>query len=318
MNKKPFYFKFYVDQDRIETKKLDGEKTSVFIEGYASTPGIDRYQDIVEPGAFVESLKQYLEKNPIVLLQHNSEKPIGKVVSAEINENGLHVRCEITANTDEVQDRIQEGVLRCFSIGYRPLSWEWRVVGDMEVRAITKLELLEISIVSIPANADGLFTMDMSVKNFFQDFQKKSSEDETDTSSDKTVDGSPSNTETISAIAPSTDESQDASDTTSAESTDPDESTGDATTDDADTTESKSFDQNEIKALREANSTLTQDLTAAREELKDAQKLVNDLYRRLSAPIYKAVATLSPPSPKESQKSDGSLLDLIREANNKS
>lgn len=314
MNKKPFYFKFYVDQDHIEVKKLEGEKTSVFIEGYASTPGIDRYQDIVEPGAFVESLKNYLEKNPIVLLQHNTDKPIGKVLTAEINENGLKVRCEITANTDEVQDRIREGVLRCFSIGYRPMSWEWRLVGDSEVRAITKLELVEISIVSIPANADGLFTMDMSVKSFFSNFEKKSSEDEESVD----VDGSPSNTETISAIASSTDESQDASDTTSVESTDPDESTGDATTDDADTTESKSFDQNEIKALREANSTLTQDLTAAREELKDAQKLVNDLYRRLSAPIYKAVATLSPPSPKESQKSDGSLLDLIREANNKS
>ena len=38
--------------------------------------------------------------NPIVLLQHKSDKPIGVVEEAEIDDNGLRIKAKISQNTD--------------------------------------------------------------------------------------------------------------------------------------------------------------------------------------------------------------------------
>lgn len=127
------------------------------IEWYASTKDKDRYGDIVQPEAFEKAMNTYA-LNPILLLQHDADKPIGKVDSFAIDWNGLYIKAIVTEDTDWVMNKIKNGVLKWFSIWYRLLDYEMNYTEDDEWNItdctciIKELELLEISLVSIPAN----------------------------------------------------------------------------------------------------------------------------------------------------------------------
>ena len=60
------------------------------IKGFASTPDIDRYEDIVNPSAFANAMSQYM-KNPVVLLGHNSDKVLGQVIEYNRTRNRRRV-----------------------------------------------------------------------------------------------------------------------------------------------------------------------------------------------------------------------------------
>ena len=128
------------------------------IEWYASTKDKDRYGDVVEPTAFEKAMKEY-SLNPILLLQHDADKPIWTINSFSIDWNWLYIKATVTEDTDGVMSKIKNNVLKWFSIGYRLKDWEinyteddeWNVIDSTNI--IKDLDLLEISLVSIPANA---------------------------------------------------------------------------------------------------------------------------------------------------------------------
>lgn len=138
-------------------KVVDNDwKEAVEIEWYASTKDKDRVGDIVEPKAFERALEQYM-LNPIVLLQHKTDKPIWVVEETSIDDNWLFIKAKITENTDWVIDQIKNWVLRSFSIWYRVKDYDTDVRElanwDYDFTNIIKdLELFEISVVSVPAN----------------------------------------------------------------------------------------------------------------------------------------------------------------------
>lgn len=91
---------FQVLRDKKSVKDFEEEGVSgIEIEGYASTKDKDRGHDIIDPQAFKNALDLYMT-NPIVLLQHNMEKPIGVVTEAKIDDNGLYVKARITQDVD--------------------------------------------------------------------------------------------------------------------------------------------------------------------------------------------------------------------------
>ena len=149
------FFQIVCDQKSVR-EIIDGDTKAYEIEWYASTKDKDRMNDVVEPTAFEETLKQYMT-NPIVLLQHDMDKPIWNVVEASIDEKGLFIRAKITEDTDWVFSKLKNGVLRTFSIWYRVKDFETieNVNADGEysyTNIIKSLELFEISLVSVPAN----------------------------------------------------------------------------------------------------------------------------------------------------------------------
>jgi len=150
----------------------------VEVEWYASTKDKDRWSDIVEPEAFKNALSMYM-LNPIVLLQHDMDKPIWIVEDAKIDENGLYIKAKITENEDWVFSKLVNGVLRSFSIGYRVKDYEDRDIynSDWEYAwsdfVIKELELYEISIVSVPMNPYAL------MKSMSDCFEKEEAEEET-------------------------------------------------------------------------------------------------------------------------------------------
>lgn len=145
--------------DFVFTKAKEEESGDLVLVGYASTWGIDRDNERVDPRAFDDSLEKYLAKNPIVLYQHNPEWPIGNVISGEVDAYGLRVKALIPRPADgeaewahTAYQKIKAGILKTFSIGG---------YMDREVKGgewvITRVELFEISVVAVPANPDSIF-----------------------------------------------------------------------------------------------------------------------------------------------------------------
>lgn len=173
-------FKAIPVEDSKGIKKDDVQGT--IIKGYASTPTLDRYDDVVEPEAFRKSIMQEYRKNPIILFQHNPERPIGKATFMNIDSGGLYIEAIIV--DAEIEPKIKAGILQAFSIGYIPKQIEFRDANGNKLdpesfdvwkpgvkRIIKEVDLVENSIVSVPANPDALFTMEKSVKSFFNNMK---------------------------------------------------------------------------------------------------------------------------------------------------
>jgi len=135
------------------TKAADG---SLFIEGYANTVSVDRVMESVLPSAFEKNLPMFMQ-NAMLLYMHDWDKPMGKVIEAKITNKGLWVKAQISNAKDceDYRTKISEGILKTFSIGYNELLSEFD--SQKEIKVIKELELLEISVVTIPANAQALF-----------------------------------------------------------------------------------------------------------------------------------------------------------------
>lgn len=161
-------------------KEVKQEEGKVKIKGFASTPDLDRYDDIVQPTAFAEAMATYM-KNPVVLLGHDSDKPIGTVTEYNLSTSGLEVTVEVVNNIDDCMEKIQNKTLRGFSIGWRCLDCIYKEEGNKYIREVTKLDLAEISVVAVPANPSTLFTLSKSLKKMFDERKEMEAETPTET-----------------------------------------------------------------------------------------------------------------------------------------
>lgn len=142
----------------INLKAVDEDKR--IIEGIASTPTPDRVGDVVVP----EGMEF---KTPFPFLyQHNSRQPIGIVTDAKVNADGMRVKVQIAKGgvapfIDEAWALIKEGLIRGLSIGFRSLeeSWDKTLNGYRYLRT----EIMELSAVTIPANAEASITSIKSI-----------------------------------------------------------------------------------------------------------------------------------------------------------
>lgn len=129
------------------------------IEGIATTPTADRMGDVVEPeGA------QF--KTPLPLLwQHDSARPIGHVEVAKVSKDGISIKARLAKieepgslkdRLDEAWQSIKSGLVRGLSIGFSPI--ESARIKDTYSEHFLKWEWLELSAVTIPANAEASIT----------------------------------------------------------------------------------------------------------------------------------------------------------------
>ena len=134
---------------------------SIFIEGYASTVDIDRSGDVVPASVWEAGIQNYL-KNPIILAQHDYDDPIGRMTEHKLDAKGLWIKARISAAA-EVFSLIKDGVLTAFSIGFRIMDAEYNSAA--EVFVVKELELIEISVVSVPCNQNTLFNLSKAFDN---------------------------------------------------------------------------------------------------------------------------------------------------------
>jgi HK97 family phage prohead protease len=116
-----------------------------------STDDVDRHGDVVKQNFVLTHFK----KNPVLLDSHNYgsiEHILGRVakISAKGNLHGEVEFADMNPKGRLAQAMADAGFINATSIGFIPLDFDDK--GN-----ITKSELLEISLVSVPANAYALF-----------------------------------------------------------------------------------------------------------------------------------------------------------------
>lgn len=132
------------------------------IRGVATTPNPDRAGDIVEPLGVKFN-------NPMPLLhQHDHDKPVGTVTFDTPTKGGITFEARLP-KIDEpgpLRDRIETawgelkaGLVRAVSIGFRSIEYAFL---DSGIHFI-KTEVLELSLVSVPANADAVISTIKSI-----------------------------------------------------------------------------------------------------------------------------------------------------------
>ncbi len=141
----------------LDTKAVgeDGE-----FEGYASTFGnVDLGGDIVEPGAFVESVEQAKKDGRTIpmLWQHDQSEPIGVWQDITEDKKGLKVRGRLLIESDPLALRAHAH-LKAKSIGGMSIGYRIPAGGIAEdekrpgVSRLKKIDLREISLVTMPMN----------------------------------------------------------------------------------------------------------------------------------------------------------------------
>ena len=143
-------------------KKAFEKKEKLFIQGVANMAVADRCNEIIPPEAWdLENFK----KNPIILLEHRRDQPIGTAESFEATKAGLEYEAiigdtdateDLTADQIKARSLLKQGILRMNSVGFIPHVIEYD--EDEDLIRYVEVELLEISIVAIPMQQDSAIT----------------------------------------------------------------------------------------------------------------------------------------------------------------
>ena len=165
----------------------------------ANTPIKDRQGTIIPANEWKSAIENFI-KNPVMLNQHNHDEPIGDFTEVTPKRKGLLVKGRISGSRPDVQQLVQEGILKSFSVGFRVNDWD-KITYDEDKDAVIlrDLDLLEISIVSVPANQESYFNISKGFDNTeefsgFKEFVKslkngaeeKEAEDASETESEET------------------------------------------------------------------------------------------------------------------------------------
>ena len=128
------------------------------IKGSASTDALDRAGDIIESNAWTKSggLENF-KNNPIVLFNHDYDRPIGRAKEIGVTENGLELTARISKSAGEIKDLIKDGVLGAFSVGFKVKDADYN--DETDGYKIKDAELFEVSVVSVPCNQTAVFSL---------------------------------------------------------------------------------------------------------------------------------------------------------------
>lgn len=148
-------------------KNADGisEEDGFGLDFKISDKSVDRHNDTVDPSGW--QLDNFLS-NPVVLWNHNSDDvPVGKATNTRLNGDALFSEVifpskDLFAFGNTIGRMVRNGFLNAASVGFRPLEAEIAEDRMEDHRGFfapvdfTKQELLEWSVVPIPANPNAL------------------------------------------------------------------------------------------------------------------------------------------------------------------
>ena len=154
-------------------KSHEVEDGSVMIRGMASTNDFDRAGDTISPEAWAKGGLKNFENNPIILFNHDYNKPIGRATGLKVTPNGLELEAKISKSAPEhVCDLVKDGVLGAFSVGFRVKDADY--LSETDGYKIKDAELFEVSVVSVPCNQAATFSLAKSFdsETEWEDFKK--------------------------------------------------------------------------------------------------------------------------------------------------
>ena len=170
--------------DRISEKKAGtegGSTKSVVLSYIASTDQVDRYGDVVDQSGWDLS---GFKSNPVILFNHHQDSlPIGKAKNIEVRDNRLEIDIEFDMSDEysaKIARKAEGGFLNAVSVGFAPIEFSTR--GDLprDHKAFEekstgnyyhRSELLEVSLVTVPANAGAIETPHAAKQFGFDDLE---------------------------------------------------------------------------------------------------------------------------------------------------
>ena len=163
--------KFYFDM-AIQKSGTDQASGEFYVEGYAATVDLDRQGDIIAIAALKAAAIALIESGKTVFFNHNYDRCVGRLDDASVDNVGMKVKIYVSKWEEELRQKITEGIINKFSIGGRliqgqqispeeaVLQFPDQVNGKKPsgpVNVIRAIELFEVSIVGLPANAKAEF-----------------------------------------------------------------------------------------------------------------------------------------------------------------
>lgn len=139
--------------EKDSAKELDAENG--ILEAVVTTSGVDRHNEVIVTEGI--DTTNYIEKNPVVLYGHDYWGfPIGKTIKLKQQKNKITARFQLAIEEYDfaktIYNLVKGGYLNAVSIGGIVKEW------SEDYRTILKMEMIEFSIVSIPANSDAMIT----------------------------------------------------------------------------------------------------------------------------------------------------------------
>ena len=149
------------------------EDGGINIKGSASTNALDRAGDIIESEAWTKGGLENFKSNPIILFNHDYNKPIGRATGLEVTDKGLDITAKISKAAGDITHLVKDGVLGAFSVGFRCKDSEYMVESDGF--KIKDAELFEVSVVSVPCNQGATFGLSKSFDSMdeYRKYQKE-------------------------------------------------------------------------------------------------------------------------------------------------
>lgn len=170
--------------------QVEIREDSVFITGYVNAVErlskpiretlhgkIRTFLERIKAGVFRTALKR--NKNVLVLLNHDNNRVLASTEdgNAILDEDNIGLRAEITITDKEVVQKAREGKLSGWSFGFIANDDELSTEGNNEIRTVTDLELLEVSILddtkapayygtSIESREGGARVVEIRAENF--------------------------------------------------------------------------------------------------------------------------------------------------------
>ena len=154
-------------------KSHEADDGSVMIRGMASTADFDRAGDSISAEAWTKGGLSNFEKNPIILFNHDYDKPIGRATGLKAGPDGLELECKISkAAPANVAQLVKDGVLGAFSVGFRVKDADY--LKETDGLMIKDAELFEVSVVSVPCNQSATFSLAKSFDSNkeYEEFKK--------------------------------------------------------------------------------------------------------------------------------------------------
>lgn len=134
----------------LDKAKIREENNFFTVAGYATTWGNpDGFGDIIDKDA-----EMTINANSVLLFQHETHNPIGTISGITKDDKGVFIESKINTNLakgKEAKELIVSDIVKSFSMGFR-LPKDGFYYDSQNRRHITKFELMEVSIVTFPAN----------------------------------------------------------------------------------------------------------------------------------------------------------------------
>ena len=154
---------YRIENGLVERAERPTERTFV-ATGWASTSDPDLDDFVIESEAYREGLALY-QRNPVILFNHDRDFVIGRAKKVDIVPRGLRLEAEFDMEDEfaaKVAGKVERGFIRGFSVGFRSLADPEAKAGKLVFK---KVQLLEVSVVTIPANPHALIGQDADAES---------------------------------------------------------------------------------------------------------------------------------------------------------